>query len=586
MSIYSPSGFDIIKAFQLVVNRSNAVVDLGMVDLSCAIVVCDVNGVDCPVIYATDAFRFLTGYNNEEIIGRNCRFLQAPDGRVEAGSERRFTDQEAVYQMKKMVDEKKEVQQQLINYCKTGRPFLNAVTLVPIPWDDTEIRYIVGFQASVDVIFGGAMGSRFREVTAQLNSTPPRPMVRGTPIVADFHEPVNNERISLILRHFLHGSDMPSDTENHRFYKMLINNSDDVIQILSLKGVLFYVSPSCKLILGYDPPEMIDKSLSTLCHPSDLVLVMRTLRDAKVNTPMNVLFRMQSKEQGYVWFENCGSLFREKIGARGFVVMVGRKRPVFTLNISDLDANGGLSDHEFWSKISTSGIFLFVSKRSRSILDLPTESLVGMRIQDLVRDQSTTFLENSLEVAKRGNVSMSIHYFSHSTQGGRAVRVQVILYPGDSSPGLRASFLLAQVRIMTLSAQSTSSTAGPSTPTGAKSSCQGSLDDAIPDVDKDLFNDLGRKGNSNWQFMVRELERSNQNLAAELATLLNKEKRKSRARTGDGLPDGCANCHTKTSPEWRRGPSGQRDLCNRCGIRWAKQNKKAITGANINTAWN
>jgi hypothetical protein len=33
----------------------------------------------------------------------------------------------------------------------------------------------------------------------------------------------------------------------------------------------------------------------------------------------------------------------------------------------------------------------------------------------------------------------------------------------------------------------------------------------------------------------------------------------------------CANCHTRNTPEWRRGPSGQRDLCNSCGLRWAKQ---------------
>jgi hypothetical protein len=37
------------------------------------------------------------------------------------------------------------------------------------------------------------------------------------------------------------------------------------------------------------------------------------------------------------------------------------------------------------------------------------------------------------------------------------------------------------------------------------------------------------------------------------------------------LQKDCANCHTNNTPEWRRGPSGQRDLCNSCGLRWAKQ---------------
>lgn len=33
----------------------------------------------------------------------------------------------------------------------------------------------------------------------------------------------------------------------------------------------------------------------------------------------------------------------------------------------------------------------------------------------------------------------------------------------------------------------------------------------------------------------------------------------------------CAMCTTRNTPEWRRGPSGNRDLCNSCGLRWAKQ---------------
>lgn len=571
MSLYSRSGFDIVKAFKLVVNRSNAVVDLGLVDLSCAFVVCDVHDTDYPIIYASDAFGYLTGYNADEVKGRNCRFLQAPDGRVEAGSIREFTDNEAVHRMKQMVHDRKEVQQHLVNYRKTGQPFVNVVTLVPIPWEDTEIRYIIGFQADPYGAFGEV--DRFRTVTMQIDQTNASDLSRTAPIDLQHDETRSNDGVSMLLQQHLLQLEHQSSWDEQQLFKMLINNSDDVIQILSLKGVFLYVCPSCKPVLGYDPAELVEKSLSTLCHPSDLVLVMRALRDAKVNSPVSLLFRIRSKEQGFIWFESRGSLCRANTGARGFVVMSGRKRPVFSLKISDLDANGGLSDHEFWSKISTSGIFLFVSKRSRSILDLPTESLIGMRIQDLVQDQSTSFLENSLEVAKQGNICMSIHYFRDGHQGRRAVRVQIIFYPGDSSLGGKASFLLAQVRVMTASTQSNSSTPGVSTPSGQGSVGQAKVGSTGQNPERDLFDDLAAE-DTNWQFMVRELERNNQNLAAELATLLYKEKRRNRARTGDALPEGCANCHTKTSPEWRRGPSGQRDLCNRCGIRWAKQSKR------------
>lgn len=45
----------------------------------------------------------------------------------------------------------------------------------------------------------------------------------------------------------------------------------------------------------------------------------------------------------------------------------------------------------------------------------------------------------------------------------------------------------------------------------------------------------------------------------------------------------CANCHTRVTPEWRRGPSGQLDLCNSCGLRWAKQMSRSTSETNANS---
>ncbi|KAI9376009.1 hypothetical protein BJX61DRAFT_531222 [Aspergillus egyptiacus] len=36
----------------------------------------------------------------------------------------------------------------------------------------------------------------------------------------------------------------------------------------------------------------------------------------------------------------------------------------------------------------------------------------------------------------------------------------------------------------------------------------------------------------------------------------------------------CTDCGTSNSPEWRKGPDGPKTLCNACGLRWAKREKK------------
>jgi PAS domain S-box-containing protein len=161
-NIYSKTGFDMIRALYYVATRPNPEIQLGAVDLSCAFVVCDVTLNDCPIIYVSDNFQNLTGYSRHDILGQNCRFLQAPDGKVEAGTKREFVANEAVYNLKEKVQERKECQQSLINYRKGGKPFLNLLTMIPIPWETKEMRYFIGFQIDLvecpDAISGQEMG--------------------------------------------------------------------------------------------------------------------------------------------------------------------------------------------------------------------------------------------------------------------------------------------------------------------------------------------------------------------------------------------------------------------------------------------
>ena len=61
------------------------------------------------------------------------RFLQSPDGVTPQGSARAYTDEEAVWNLKKWTLAGKESQTSLINYCKGGRPFINLITMLVVP---------------------------------------------------------------------------------------------------------------------------------------------------------------------------------------------------------------------------------------------------------------------------------------------------------------------------------------------------------------------------------------------------------------------------------------------------------------------
>lgn len=147
--LYSSSGFDMLGVLARVVARPNPQINIGPVDTSCSFVVVDARRYDMPIVFASATFTALTGYHNSEIIGKNCRFLQAPDGKVEPGSRRKYTDGNAVYHLRTHIQSGKESQASVINYRKDGTPFINLVTVIPITWDTDEIAYFVGFQVDL-----------------------------------------------------------------------------------------------------------------------------------------------------------------------------------------------------------------------------------------------------------------------------------------------------------------------------------------------------------------------------------------------------------------------------------------------------
>ncbi|KAF5989612.1 GATA transcription factor LreA [Fusarium bulbicola] len=147
--IYIQSGFDPLKALWLVAIRKNPQINLGAFDMSCSFFVCDVTLEDCPIVYASDSFQSLTGYSGHELFGRNCRFLQAPDGKARRGSLRWSANPGVVNTLKKNIQERRETKIAMTSYRKGGEPFLNHLSIIPIPWETEEIRYRVSFQTDL-----------------------------------------------------------------------------------------------------------------------------------------------------------------------------------------------------------------------------------------------------------------------------------------------------------------------------------------------------------------------------------------------------------------------------------------------------
>ena len=109
--------------------------DRAMAATSTGVTIADATNPEYPVIYCNPAFESMTGYRREEILGRNCRFLQGND-----------TDSEALEILRKALKTNSECQVTLKNYRKDGSAFWNALSVSPVRDRSGKSTHFIGVQ--------------------------------------------------------------------------------------------------------------------------------------------------------------------------------------------------------------------------------------------------------------------------------------------------------------------------------------------------------------------------------------------------------------------------------------------------------
>lgn len=101
-------------------------------------IIADAQAPDMPIVFANEAFLSLSGYRRDEVLGRNCRFLQGPE-----------TDQQAVAELSSAIADNRAITVDLVNYKKDGTPFWNALQISPVLNTAGELVFFIGSQVDV-----------------------------------------------------------------------------------------------------------------------------------------------------------------------------------------------------------------------------------------------------------------------------------------------------------------------------------------------------------------------------------------------------------------------------------------------------
>jgi len=418
---------DAFSIMDKIASRKNPIINLGPIDASCSFLICDAIQPDFPITHVSKTFEETTGYYASEIMGKNCRFLQAPGGMVEKGSVRKYSDGSIIFHMKAAILAGQECQFSLVNYRKNCDPFINLVTVIPICYfTEGIISHYVGLQ--IDLIeqpesILERMGDGSYYVNYQRK--PAINYIFQDPLKYNWEQNEPEEEIPLFLSKF-------------------IDNCGDFVHVLSIRGLFLYTSPkSLKEVLGYESKDLQGKNISEFVHPSDLVFVMRELRSASSNNAINIVCRFQRKCGKYLYVELRGHVYEGEYGKRTrCIVMSGREKRLGRISVSDILYPNA---EESWAKISPEGLFLFNDMSSDLIFGIQPKGLFARSLFDFIAPEHKERVRHSLQVIVAAPPYIDIHDLDLILPNKGRVRVYIRVY-NDSESNPR--YLYCQIKLL------------------------------------------------------------------------------------------------------------------------------------------
>ena len=187
----------------------------------------------------------------------------------------------------------------------------------PIAWPKTPVAetksLVENFRSTADTL------SRNFEELRVVNDTLERRVAERTASVQLANEELRRE---ISERREIQARLVSSEAS----YRLLAENSTDVIARISPDGVALYVSPAVATLLAYPPAELTGRNVVELVHGEDIAAVLDA-RDAILasGTATRVTFRVRRRDGNWIWVETSGRpVGSPELGSAREIVLVVR----------------------------------------------------------------------------------------------------------------------------------------------------------------------------------------------------------------------------------------------------------------------
>ncbi|KAL4730669.1 white collar 2 type of transcription factor [Fusarium chlamydosporum] len=341
-------------------------------------------------------------------------------------------------------------------------------------------------------------------------------------------------------------------TKRRNWPAKVVEELRDFLQILDANGRIKYASPSILQVTGYSVEEIQDVFLKDLIHPDDQGVFVAELNESIASgNPLRLFYRFKKKDAEYAIFETVG---HAHIAGAKFAPNPNNQSPfcqaVFMMARPYPTKNAGLLDSFLEHKIENERLKRRIAElRREEEAENDEAQKQWMQSQEGRSDMtpsegtgvsSSTFYrpssERGMTEVDRAALNKALTRENLEGSGGNrqdSLKDKMARYEGASHTDTIE--MLTGLRYIE-GERSRGITTGNASPTLIK----GDAGIAIPMERDPRTGDKKKKLKTSEEYV-------------------------------------CTDCGTLDSPEWRKGPQGPKTLCNACGLRWAKREKKRTT---------
>ena len=434
------------------------------------VAVTDPNRPDNPIIYVNAGFECVTGYSSEEVVGRNCRFLQGSD-----------KDQPVLEDLRAALLEEREFRGVVRNYRKDGSSFLNEISISPLYDAGGRLVNFIGVQSDVTGRIeaedelrrtGEELAAVFESITdaffildeewrfTYLNSEAERTMgrereallgknlweeVTGGESLAfyrEFHKAVEN-RETVEFEEYYPPYDMWAEVKAYplegglavyyrditrrkkaqealreseeRLRAVLLQYASEVITILEADGTIRYESPAVEGLLGYRAEEMVGRNVFEYIHPDDIERAAREFTRLLENgdDALVIEVRFKSKDGSWRFVEGVGNNLLDEPGIRGIVInsrdITERRRMEEERKESQARFRGAFENTNVGMALTSAdgGHYLEVNRACCDILGYSEEELLSKSVVEVTHPEDRATTEDYARRTLAGEIDSS-----------------------------------------------------------------------------------------------------------------------------------------------------------------------------------